>query len=168
MSTDVLWLPEEQPPLLDPEVAGELTKEIREAGVLAIAAGVESEFDTTQSRVRAYLDEFGFELNGFAYAHWPARVLEVAAALTYLGYKRSGQVVATEGTFDLSREIANIQGVPDAYAVSAVSDPALYTVVTEAFTDPRLKEVEGDGYLQIAGIGAGCMRFYLQEALLAG
>ncbi len=168
MQTSEFWLPEKTPPLLDRAVAEQLTKKIRQDSVMAIAAEAEKEFDNSQPRIRAYLDELGFELNAIANdGPWPAKVLAIAAALAYLGYERSRQITNVDRTFDLSRVLADIQGVPAAFIISASGDPVLSDVFTVAFTDPRLREVNGDGYLQVAGIGAGCVRFYLQEAMLA-
>lgn len=168
MFVEDLWMPEHTPPQLTPKVTERLRQQIQERGAIEVAIGALSHLQDNQRRLDTYLDEFGFDLNKRSTdVCWPIWALRLGAALATLGYEYSGQSIDVEKTFDLSCELAEMQGIPEAYATSMYSDQGLQDVIKTAFEDSRLTADDGQGLLQVSIIGAGCVRFYLQEALLA-
>ena len=162
-----LWIPENSPPQLEGEVAEILMDELDREGVQTVVQEIIDEFASTQGRLDYYLDEYGFELNRLSREDfWAAPVFRLGAMLAYLGYKLSDRVVPLEETLDLTIDLAAIQGLPDIYAISLYTDTKLQKLVDQAFTDFRMEQSEGDGYHQVAILGAGCMRFHMQEAIL--
>ena len=165
---EALWIPEATPPQLTQEVAKDLQKQIREFEAIEVALGAANQLESNQQKINTYLDELGFDLNSLLDNEtWPAWALRLGATLAYLGYEHSNQTTVVDQTFDLSREIAEIQGVPEAYVANMHNDQGLMAVINAALEDRRIKAVDKPGLLQISGVGAGCVRFYMQEALLA-
>lgn len=167
MFTDSLWIPENTPPQINGEVSANLQKQIHEYGAIEIANAAVDQLNSDQQRIGSYIEELGFYLNSTINNVWPAWALRLGAALAYLGYDYSKQSTIVDETFDLSRDLAELQGIPDAYATSMYSDQALQALIDTAFEDDRLQAKDGQGLLQLSIIGAGCLRFYMQEAILA-
>lgn len=164
---DTLLIPEKTPPQINTVVAKKLKYQIREFGPIEIATPAAQQLESKQEKIATYLDELGFDLNSIIDELWPAWAIRLGASLAYLGYEASQQTTVVDQTFDLSRDLAEIQGIPEAYATNMYNDQELQSIINTAFEDSRLKNIDGSGLLQISIIGAGCLRFYMQEALLA-
>jgi len=168
MFVNDLWMPENNPPQINSGVAVDLQAQIKRHGAIAVANGARSQFEATQHRLDVYLDEFGFDLNDMSSeGFWPAWALRFGAALASLGYMQSKEAVTIDKTFDLSRELAELQGLPETYVISMYGDQRLLSVLRTVFEYSDLQTDDGQGLEQISIIGAGCVRFHMQEALLA-
>lgn len=167
MFSEELWIPEHIPPQITQSDVVALTKDIRQFGTIEVANGALSHLQDNQQRIGAYLDEFGFRLNAINDNYWPAWALRLGAAIAHWAYDWSNQSIIVDKTFDLSYELAEIQGIPEAYATNMYNDQGLQSIIQTAFEDERLQQEDGQGLLQVSIIGAGCVRFFMQEALLA-
>ncbi len=163
-----LWTPEHALPQLTQETVENLQNYIHQFGAIEIANGALEQLQSRQQRIGAYLDEFGFRLNALSNEDfWPAWALRLGASLAHLAYEDSGQTTTVDKTFDLSHELAEMQGIPDTYTTSMYDDQGLQAVIQTAFEDNRLQMKDGQGLLQVSIIGAGCVRFFMQAALSA-
>ena len=167
MFSEELWIPDHNPPQIDRSDLVSLTNDIRQFGAIEVANGAITRLETSQQRIGAYLDEFGFRLNAINEDYWPAWALRLGAAIAHWAYDFSNQSIIVDKTFDLSCALAEIQGIPEAYAANMYNDQGLQEIIQIAFEDERLQKVDGQGLLQVSIIGAGCVRFFMQEALLA-
>ncbi len=169
MFVEELWLPDNSPPQILPSVVDDVNSLIIEHGAIAIVNTAAKQLETNQDCIQSYLDEFGFELNkksteGF----WPYLALRVGAALAYLSYAKSNLTVPVEKTFDSSKDIAEFNGIPESFIISAYEDVGLQSILATAFQEKTLQAEDDMGLQQVATIGAGCIRFFIHEALFNG
>lgn len=71
-----------------------------------------------------------------------------------------------EEILEAGSQLASEQGIPETYLSSLPQDPKL-DYITSAIAEHRDMQDPHGGYQQVLGIGAGCTRYYLQQALAA-
>ncbi len=163
-----LWIPTATPPQLSEEAQTAVLTFVLEEGVTPITKAALRTLQSEQEPLGEYLDRFGFNLNtqsteGF----WPERVLKMGASLTLLAYREMGYLHQIDTTsFEKGSAAALLQGIPEAYISSMYDDVGLVDLINTVVTTPELSNSEG-GYEQVLAIGAGCTRFYIQQAIAA-
>lgn len=160
---ETLWTPQHIPPQLTSTGHDELLNQMLENGPVDLAVKAFDELRDSQPDFCFYLDEMALVLNSLSKeGPWPVRALRVGAALAYLGYQYSQQLVDIDETLDLTKEAAFREGVPEAYAANVYKDRLLADVI-DAACEPAERK---DGFFQISNMGAGCLRFHTERALL--
>ncbi len=166
MFVEELWLPDNNPPQVLPAVAHDIKTQIRQHGGDEITCYGLAQLETDQMPFRSYLDEFGHDLNQQAdEGIWPYLALIRGAALAYLSYAASDFKVVFDDSFDVIRDYAEISGVPGTYAISAQEDTNLNSILDTALRDMDISSVLSSRLHAVYKIGAGCMRFFMKEAL---
>ena len=170
MSTQELWLPDKSsPPQVPPEVVGSIGNLITENGTIEVAKSAAQQLENDQEEIQSYLDAYGFQLNSeTSEGFWAHPALKIGASIAYLSYSQiySLNDLGIGATFDTSRDIADLYGVPDTFISSLYDDTGLQSIIMTALKSRDLNQECGTGIEQIATIGAGCVRFFVHEALL--
>ena len=167
----VLWLPETAPPQVSEEAQQTVALRLLTEGIVPISRTALSALETTHEPLATYIDRFGFDLNRFSMeGHWPERVLKIGASVGMLAYRETGYFqTVDEDAFALGAAQAIRDGIPEAYLSSRCQDQNLQALMSIVADAHELVEPASDsgGYQQILDIGAGCVRYYMQQSLAA-
>lgn len=163
-----LWIPEQQPPQVSEAAAATVAVQLLDEGLAATSNAGLDRLQTTQDAFGGYLDRFGFDLNQrFTEGLWPERVLKIGASLAFLAYRETGYFQDIDNdAFQLRQALAELEGIPAAYISSLFADEQLLSVIDTAQAAPDLQAPDPSAYRQVFGLGAGCMRYYLQAAVV--
>ncbi|MGH7240049.1 MAG: hypothetical protein ACREHG_08285, partial [Candidatus Saccharimonadales bacterium] len=100
---------------------------------------------------------------------WPERALKIGASLTSLAYHESGYgEKMDEGALGLSIELAQFDGIPQAYLSSLFDDFVLKQLIGDVFSAPDFRAPDDVGYLSALDLGAGCVRYHMRTLLEVG
>lgn len=168
--TGELWTPDILPPQITPEAKLAVLEQVTGAGISATTGEKIPELQEEQEALALYLDQFGFDLNQRSTEGiWPERALKIGATVAFLAYKESGYTLALDKqTFEMYSMLAELEGIPEAYLTSMHYDFELLDLTLALRASKELETPDRcDGYGQIIGIGAGCRRYYLQQAMAA-
>ena len=166
--TDI-WVPEIGPPQVSGDAEVIVLNRILEEGVTFVSGQEIDRLQEEHEPLAAYLDELGFDLNRLSEeGFWPERTLKIGAALSMLAYRETGyfQLIDTDH-FELGKFVADLYGIPEAYASSFLEDSGLKALIDAITGAPDFKHDDGGGYAQVLSIGAGCVRHYMKHSLAA-
>ena len=162
------WVPESTPPQVTQIAADAVLLELLDGGVIDTTARYLHRLEEDNELLGTYVDALGLELNKLTDdSDWPRRILRLGAASAYFAYRETGyyQTVTTEA-FQIGSQLAALEGVPEAYVRSLVSDPLLESLLSTV-KDTVIVGNEDAGVTQVLHIGAGCTRHFLQQAIAA-
>jgi hypothetical protein len=166
-------LGERQPPQLSQVAQEKVTNLVVAHGVVPVGGEALTVLEREQEALHGYLDRLGFDLNRTApsEAGWPERAVRMGAAFALYAYREAGCVPVIGGDeLDISASLAEIEGVPEAYALSTYGDVGLMSlmrVVREQANDFGIRSNVLFGVGGALEMGAGCTRYHLQNALAA-
>jgi hypothetical protein len=160
----LLWVPEQTPPQLSDDVRTEIARQIQEDGIVLTAAAGLAQLQDTQAPLAHYVDEYIFDHAGKDAQASSRTLMSVGASLAFLGYMESGfNKVVDPTTLEMTKSIAELGGIPESYVCSAQEDATLKALLDDALALTRIvgfKDVHSQG---AAELGAGCVRFFLQQ-----
>lgn len=168
----MLWLPEHTPPQVTEEAKEQVSQQLLEHGLSVVAEEALHALQTDCDPLAAYLDELGFTLNQVsAEGLWASRLLNIGAAITFFAYREADYFPPINKlTIELGQMTAKAEGIPEAYVTSLHSDYALMDLLqtiseSYVFREDTLLTTDQGGFRQVLDLGAGCTRFYMQQAL---
>ncbi len=163
-----LWIPQQTPPQISEEAQSVVLSLVLEEGITPIANTALLDLQYSEELLGEYLDRLGYDFNKIsAEGFWPERVLKIGASLALLAYRETGYLqTINETAFEQANMIAMLEGIPEAYFSSTYADLGLVQLLDNVIEAPELREEDG-GYYQMLTIGAGCTRFYMQQAIAA-
>lgn len=167
----LLWIPERSEPQVTKEAREALTAEFKEAGSIVplIKTGREVINNEEHQAFRSYIDELGFDLNCRSLeGAWPHRALKSGGSIAMHAYRKAGyQQNIGEFALTTGQFAAEIDGIPEAYFSSLNEDFNLTAIMMMVLESDDLRAPDPSGYYEVMGIGAGCVRFYMEKELAA-
>ncbi|MDB5175337.1 MAG: hypothetical protein JWM81_195 [Candidatus Saccharibacteria bacterium] len=160
-----LWVPEQTPPQLADTVRQELALQIQEDGIVRTAAVGLSRLQETQAPLAHYVDEYIYTHAGKDGQTSSKMLMSIGASLAFLAYAESGfDTVIDVQTLEMAKSIAELDGIPESYVCSVQEDATLRALLDETLALTRIGGFNNDLYSHgVAEIGAGCVRFFLQQ-----
>jgi hypothetical protein len=161
-----IWTPEHIPPQLAEETVEKVGDLLLEKGLTRVYGDVLPVFQLQYPLLREYFLQM--RLEGFE-DHRPVQVLRTAAVITSFAYLQSGydqpidERVLVQGQLE-----ADLEGVPDAYLASVLSDANLRRLMDILTDAPELQDgADQYDYAPILELGAGCVRHFFKQAVAA-
>lgn len=164
-----LWQPGRLEPQVSDEAGQAVIEQVLAEGPVAVSRGAEERLGCEHEALMGYLDRFGFELNNLSDERfWPERVLKIGASLSLLAYRETGYYQCVgEDKMAISASLAEMEGIPEAYFSSLFDDQGLARLMSGISEARPFVAPDASGYRQILDVGAGCVRYHLQNALAA-
>ncbi len=170
MNTLGIWLPGQEPPQLNPEATEAILVDVLEKGIDTFTSEGRDEIERHHIALAEYLDLLSNSLVAVTEGEkWPDRMLRIGAATAILGYQKAGiDSEIDDQAIERGTMFAEFEGVPDAYVSCLYLDARLAELRSTLLTIPDLQNPELDEpYSRVMDIGAGCTRFFLQQAIAA-
>ena len=163
-----IWTPGYNPPQVSYEATLAMLEELVEDGYTPLVARGQELLHSAQESLGEYIDRLGFQLNGLSDAGpWPDIMVKIGSAIAMCAYRETGYFqIVDEEIFNVGCLLATIDGIPDTFFTSAQADKSLQTLLGNVLSLPDFRDEEG-GFQQIMTIGAGCTRYFMQQALAA-
>ncbi len=96
---------------------------------------------------------------------WPARTLYIGAGLAWKAYRETGYYQSIDYGFNITSPASLKDGLHMTYLSSLVLDQTLSLLLDISSESKELEKYVGNDLEKTLGIGAGCVRFYLQQAV---
>jgi hypothetical protein len=164
MSLENLWLPEQTPPQIKPEVTDAILDRILGEGLTRVYQDSLPAFRDTQALLREQLGKV--ESNDPEDIR-PILAVRAGTVITVLAYLESGYDQTVDGeAWEIGNMDAELEGVPEAFIKSVFLDNELQRLLDVI---PETREFQ-DGaekydYPALLHIAAGSVRHYLQYAI---
>lgn len=155
-------------PRVSQDARANLSLLMGEKGVPAIVATGREIIRTKHAPLAGYIIRLGQRYNTLSTeGPWPLAALKMGASLSIVAYQDSGySQEVDECAIEFGTLLAELDGIPDAYLLSLNADSGLSDVPAEVIEIDHIRD-KGGGIVQMLGIGAGCARHYLQQAITA-
>ena len=165
----MLWTPDVIPPQTTAEAVKDILHRVQEEGLIATTAEAVTRLEDDDTLVVEHLARVSRDIEDWSsLGLMPERVLKIGAGLAWLAYHQTGYIpTVNEDTFSVSEQLAQLEGIPEAYVSSLWQDAQLRHLLTRTEQAPDLPLAEVAQYQQLADMGAGCVRYYFQGALAA-
>ncbi len=164
MSMENLWIPEQKPPQIKPEVTDAILDRILGEGLTKVYQDTLPVFRDTQALLREQLK--GVKTEGLEDKR-PILAVRAATVLTVFAYQESGYDQEVDGeAWYLGNMDAELEGVPEAFIKSVYLDNELQRLLEVIPETPEFHDgAEKYDYPQLLKIGGGSVRHYLQYAI---
>lgn len=163
-----LWLPAVTPPQISEEAHELVIAEVLEKGLIDTSRRAQASLSLEDQALSNYIDKLGHEMS-FASPDipWHKNVLRLGAGLAWRAYRETGYYQAIDEHFATGEILAELDGIPEAYLTSLECDLKLISLIDHSIEDGVEAVLQRVDIKQVLGIGAGCVRFYLQQAVVA-
>jgi len=163
-----IFIPHIAEPLISEQALGQISSDILQNGL----------FTTGLSAVAMLLDNellFAEHMADIAKGltidspvnKWPAITLYAGAGLAWKAYRETGYYQSIDYGFSNTNDSTVNKRNPKTYLSSLVLDQSLFLLVDISSESKELEKYVGTDKEENLGIGAGCVRFYLQQAVLS-
>lgn len=166
---ELLWSPLRNQPQVSPAVETELVSEIAHGGITDVTVEGLKILRRHQGLLLDYLESMGLILNNLTHeCGWPSHTLRIGSAVAMYAYYETGYEHNVESeAVNMGYLAAQIEGIPKAYFSSLGRDDKLAKIMEATTKSSTFDAPDSDGYKQVLDIGAGCVRFFMEQALAA-
>lgn len=161
-----LWTPVDRPPQLSEEALGTVSSRLLTKGVWKTSVSANALLKDSEQLLANHLVDLGNELNPDPSDSWHIKLIGVGASLTWLGYRETGYYHNIDAAFEDARTLAALDGVPSAYISSIGSDDFMFTLIDIASEAKEFKDLNQRRLKEAMVIGAGCVRFFFEQAIV--
>ncbi len=163
-----LLIPDTKPPQLSEYARDVVIQKISEKGLINTSLSAREAFSSKYQKLSDYIDILGIEMSFKSKdLHWHKDAIRIGAGLAWYAYYETGFFQNIDTHFDSAETLAKRDGVPETYLSSLVCDQKLTSLINVSIQKGPEMALQRSDIRQVLDIGAGCVRFYLQQAVIA-
>lgn len=162
-----LIIPGVTEPQISEQALGQVSSDVLQKGLFTTALSAASLLVDSELLFAEHMANIANEISvKIPINLWPKKALYTGAGLAYKAYRETGYYHSIDLGFTVTEPTALKDGVTQTYLSSLVCDPILSLLLDISSESKELAPYVGNDMLKTLGIGAGCVRFYLQQAVV--
>lgn len=166
--TSPLWTPENTPPQLNADACQVVLERVEDKGLVEVYVDAAELLSDSEMALAEHLGQMGRTTRPIIAGDvLPRNGVRIGATLAWLGYRESGYLQTINDSFEVGQMFAELEGIPDAYIASYSGDASLRSLIKSASESSSFNSYIAPVNEQSKWLGAGCVRFYLHNALIA-
>lgn len=160
--------PRSEEPLISEEALGQVSSDVLQKGLSTTGLSAASMLIVHESLFAEHMADIASELTIMTPINiWPIKTLYIGAGLAWKAYRETGYYHSLDYGFNTTPQIASKKLLHMSYLSSLVLDPILNLLLDISSESKELNDYVGNDMQKTLGIGAGCVRFYLQKAVVS-
>lgn len=160
-------IPSNTEPQINEQALDQVSSDVLQKGLFRTGLSAAALLIDNERKFAAHIINIADELTVEPINLWPRKTLYIGAGLAWKAYRETGYYQRIDDGFTAAKQLEINKGGSHAYLSSLVCDPTLSLLLEISRESKELNSYVGTDMERVLAIGAGCVRFYLQQAVVA-